>query len=152
HAETDAPRLPGASAFTGRSIRNTRLSLAAYDVSKLIGTPTMVNVACWDEEDWSSFSDHDTAGFWEPAMPHWLHLSPSICHSMETLLRHRPAYPNVVTANAVETLAHELMHATGIENEAKAECFGMQLTGELAERLGVPEHYALRLSQLTLQN
>ena len=85
-------------------------------------------------------------------MPHWVHLSPGVCRSMETLLRHRPAFPNVFTANAVQTLTHELMHAIGIKDEAKAECFGMQVSGALAERLGVPDHYAWRLSQLNLEN
>lgn len=39
-------------------------------------------------------------------------------------------------AEAVDTLAHEAMHVAGVENEALAECFAMQLTQFTAEQLG----------------
>src|SRR6185295_6059880 len=39
HDEMYAVHLPGAAEFSGRSVRDTRLSLAAYDLSKLIGSP-----------------------------------------------------------------------------------------------------------------
>ena len=71
---------------------------------------------------------------------------------METLLHHRPEYPNAITADAVETLTHETMHALGIGKEAEAECLGMQLSTFMATALGVPDHYAMRLGQLSLQN
>jgi hypothetical protein len=71
---------------------------------------------------------------------------------METLLRHRPTYPNVLTANAVTTLTHEMMHATGIRREAEAECFAMQLTGYMALELGVPRTYSFALAHLALSN
>jgi hypothetical protein len=44
------------------------------------------------------------------------------------------------------------MHAIGIHNEARAECFGMQESAALAQSLGVPAHYAKRLAQLNLEN
>ena len=85
-------------------------------------------------------------------MPHWLHLSPGTCRAMETLLHKRPTYPNVYTADAVDTLTHELMHALGIDNEAQAECYALQLSVDLSKELGVPDHYAHRLSHLNLEN
>jgi hypothetical protein len=85
-------------------------------------------------------------------MPHWVQLSAGVCRAMETLLKHRPLYPNVYTANAVEALTHETMHSIGIDNEAQAECFGMQLSFALADNLGVPDAYSLRLARLNLQN
>ena len=70
---------------------------------------------------------YETIAFWSPAMPHWVHLSPEICHAFETLLDHRPRYPNVITADAVETLAHETMHSVGVSVEAQASATGCSL-------------------------
>ena len=95
---------------------------------------------------------YETIAFWSPAMPHWVHLSPQICHAFETLLDHRPRYPNVITADAVETLAHETMHSVGVSVEAQAECYGMQLAATVAEKLGVPVAYANSLARLNLDN
>jgi hypothetical protein len=156
HEAWFAPSLPKAAQFSGQSIRHTRLSEAAYALSKYVGTPKTVDVACWSTFDWPSVSEDDdiysTFGFWLEDMPHWLHLSPIMCRALETLLHHRPQYPNAFTADAVQTLTHELMHALGIENEAQAECFGMQLSAVLAMDLGVPKRYALRLSHINLEN
>ena len=71
-----------------------------------------------------------------PAMPHWLELSPTICHTMETLLYKRPVYANRCTANAVDTLTHEMIHALGVTDEARTECYAMQLSWITAETLG----------------
>lgn len=73
-----------------------------------------------------------------PAMPHWLELSPTICHTMETLLYKRPVYANRCTANAVDTLTHEMIHALGVTDEARTECYAMQLSWITAETLGSP--------------
>ena len=85
-------------------------------------------------------------------MPHWVHLSPETCRGIETLLHNRPEYPNAFTADAIQTLTHEMMHALGVDSEAEAECLGMQVSAVLAEELGVPKHYALRLAHLNLEN
>ena len=45
-----------------------------------------------------------------------------------------------------------MMHALGVDSEAEAECLGMQVSAVLAEDLGVPKHYALRLAHLNLEN
>ena len=73
-----------------------------------------------------------TYGFWMGDMPHWVHLSPETCRGIETLLHNRPAYPNAFTADAIQTLSHEMMHALGVDNEAEAECLGMQVSAVLA--------------------
>ena len=85
-------------------------------------------------------------------MPHWLQLSPGICHTMETLVYHRPLYSNRLTANAVDTLTHEMIHALGIRNEAVTECYAMQLNWITAHSLGVPLKYSFNLSRLSLDN
>ena len=115
-------------------------------------------MACWSAKDWPTVSGdgrdtaYETIAFWTPSMPHWVHLSPQICHAFETLLNHRPRYPNVITADAVETLAHETMHSVGVSVEAQAECYGMQLAATVAEKLGVPTAYANSLARLNLDN
>jgi hypothetical protein len=155
---TDAAYLPASAHFTGRSIHQTRLSLVAYSLSKVLGLPKSMAVACWSDSDWQSVSGagsdgiYTTLGFYWPVMPHWVQLSPTVCRALETLIYHRPQYPNRFTANAAETLTHEMMHALGIRSEPLAECFGMQLTILLAVKLGVPYWYADRLAHLNLEN
>jgi branched-chain amino acid transport system substrate-binding protein len=157
HDATYAPSLKAGTRFTGASMRHVVLSNVAYSLSKLMGRPVRVNVACWSKLDWFGLardgdSEYTTDGFWWSKMPHWVHLSPEICRSMETLMHNRPQYPNVYTAEAVVTLTHEMIHAIGIEREALTECFAMQASAGVAGLLGVPEHYALRLAHLSLEN
>jgi hypothetical protein len=138
-------------------MRHTRLSEAAYELSKFVGTPRTIAVACWSKAEWPGIAhDRDgvyaTSGLFMDDMPHWVHLSPGTCRSLETLLHHRPKFPNVYTADALETLTHEVMHAVGIDGEAEAECIGMQLSAFMAGMLGVPERYSIRLSALDLEN
>jgi hypothetical protein len=157
HDLLDAPRLPADSSFTGRSIHDVTLSRAAYALTKFIHEPRSIDVACWSETDWANIeggkdSAYSTIAFWSPTLPHWINLSPQVCRAFNTLLNNRPSYPNVYTANAVETLTHEMMHSIGIKNEAAAECFGMQLSAYLAMNLGVPKAYALGLAKLNLSN
>jgi hypothetical protein len=159
HDASFAPYLPSAAHYRGaKSIKQTRLSKAAYVLSKYIGSPKTVAVACWDTNDWTNIthdnpeSAYSVLGFWQPSMPRWLQLSPGICRTMETLLYHRPAYPNRYTANAVDTLTHEMIHALGVRSEAATECFAMQLNWITADVLGVPIRYSTRLSHLSLGN
>jgi hypothetical protein len=120
--------------------------------------PKTIAVACWDKLDWDNISgdnpesQYSTLGFWNSTMPHWIELSPGICHTAEVLLYHRPAYPNRFTANAVDTLTHEMLHALGIRNEAQTECYAMQLNWVTSTSLGIPLQYSTRLSQLSLGN
>ena len=154
----DAPLLPSSDRYAGRSVKQKRLSKAAYGLTKLVRLPKSIAVGCWSEADWPTVSGdsgdglYTTRGFFRPAMPHWVQLSPGVCRAFDTLLYHRPGFPNRLTAEAVETLTHEMMHALGISNEARAECYGMQLSMILAQRLGVPRTYAERLAHLNLAN
>jgi hypothetical protein len=85
-------------------------------------------------------------------MPHWVHLSPTICRGIETLLYHRPIYPNRIVANAIDTATHEMIHAIGISDEAQADCLAMQVAPLMAYQLGVPARYAFKLAHLQLGN
>lgn len=147
-----------ADRYGGKSVKQRRLSRAAYSLTKVLRVSKSIAVGCWSEADWPGVSGdsgdgiYSTLGFYLPSMPHWVQLAPDVCRGFDTLLYHRPRFPNRITANAVETLTHETMHALGVENEAKAECFGMQLSLVVAIRLGIPRTYAESLARLSLQN
>lgn len=152
-----APSLPSSPHYTGTSIRQTVLSQAGYRLSKVLHVPTLVVVACWSDADWRQIngdnpeSAYSTLGFWSPTMPHWVNLSPAICRAMETLLYHRPRYANAIEANAVDTLTHEMIHAIRQrKEEAKTECYAMQLSIVTAAELHLPLAYTQRLAHLTL--
>lgn len=154
----DAPTLPVADRYGGKSVKQRRLTRAAYSLTKVLRVPKSIAVGCWSEADWPSVSGdsgdgkYGVLGFYQPSMPHWVQLGPDVCRAFDTLLYHRPRYANPITANAVETLAHETMHALGVENEAKAECFGMQLSLVVGIQLGIPRTYAESLARLSLKN
>jgi hypothetical protein len=158
HTIGDAPLLPALAHFTGESIKQTKLSQAAYQLSKLLGAPKSIAVACWSEADWPGISGdsgdgyYSIYGLYQPLMPHWIHLSPSVCRGMETLLYHRPQYPNKIVASDVDTVTHEMVHAMGVVNEAQTECFAMQLSIVMAVDLHVPLVYSQQLARLTLLN
>jgi hypothetical protein len=56
HDFTYAPYLHAADRGTGASVQGTRLSAAVYALTKPIGWPRAVGVACWSDKDWNSFS------------------------------------------------------------------------------------------------
>src|SRR5581483_2100179 len=148
HAVSYAPYLRSSGHYGGHSVKQTKLASAAYALSKLIGKRKSIDVACWSATDWTHIvgenpeSGYTVLGFWMPSMPHWLELSPGICRTMETLVYHRPRYANRFTANGVDTLTHEMIHALGVRNEAMTECFAMQLSWITAHSLGVPLAYS----------
>lgn len=149
-----APNLPTVQQWRGASSKHARLSSAVYQYSKWIGYPRQVAVACWSDRDWPTVSEsathHTLLGFWSPLQPRWLHLAPQTCRAMQTLLTSRPQYPNVITANALDTVAHEMLHAMGIHNEAMTECFSMQTADVLGWYLGIRGQYLKGLSRLFL--
>lgn len=53
-------------------------------------------------------------------------------------------------ARALHVLAHESFHLAGVRNEAEADCFGLQRTAFVAERLGAGLEEAHRLAALAL--
>ena len=149
-----APNLPTVRRWKGASTKHQRLTQAVYQYSKSVGYPRRVAVACWSDRDWPTVSEsanpHLLYGFWSRLQPRWLHLAPRICRAMETLLTSRPVYPNVITANALSTVAHEMLHAMGIRNEAMTECFAMQTGDVLGWHLGIRGQYLRGLSRLFL--
>jgi hypothetical protein len=53
---------------------------------------------------------------------------------------------------ATSALAHESHHLRGVRNEAAAECYGLQSTAFVTERLGAPRAYAAQLGTYTFWN
>ncbi len=129
-----------------------------YALSKALGAPKAIAVACWSAADWPGISGdsgdgfYSTTGIFVPQMPHWISLSPDVCRGMETLLYHRPQYPNRIIASDLDTVTHEMVHAMGFVNEAQTECFAMQLSILMALQLHVPAAYSKQLARLTLLN
>lgn len=158
HSITDAGQLPRSAHFVGRSVKQTRLSAASYWITKVAGVPKTLAVACWNGTDWPGISGdpgdayYSTLGFYNPTMPHWVDLSPTVCRGIETLLYHRPLHANRIVADAVDTVTHEMIHAIGIRDEAQTECYAMQVSLLMALRLGVPLKYSQQLARLTLSN
>ena len=53
-------------------------------------------------------------------------------------------------ARALHVLAHESSHLAGVRDEAAADCYGLQRTAFVAERLGADPAEAERLARLAL--
>ena len=124
----------------------------------MLGAPKTIAVACWSTPNWQAISGdnpesaYSILGLWSQLMPHWVNLSPGICRTFETLIYHRPKYTNVRTANALDTLTHEMIHALGVRDEAMTECFAMQLNFVTGSKMGLPLQYAENLDRLSLYN
>jgi hypothetical protein len=119
-----------------------------FAASRLVGE--QVSVTCFKPADWRrKFSSHESpgkvGGFVE------LHgsvgnLAPPVCRWLDKLA-YRGEQPQdlpamAYVAQAVLILAHEAQHASGVRNEAKAECYGMQHMNRLARLLGASAAYA----------
>jgi hypothetical protein len=127
-----------------RSETNARLTKV---VSTLAGRPAVVR--CWSRSGWKrelakwSYPQgprSEWRAFTLPGSVPAVELSPSICTVLHRLGRlRRPVWnePAVVPfVWSVASLSHESVHAHGIADEAKAECFGMQRIPLLARALG----------------
>lgn len=68
-------------------------------------------------------------------------LPPAVCADAAWLIENKrtPVWRQkspAVFAWTVGTIAHEAMHVYGFTNEAQAECYGMQLIGQVSQMLG----------------
>jgi hypothetical protein len=113
-----------------------------------------VEVRCWSEDDWlkrreevAAWADRKTAlGPWS-AYVSWdqerANLAPAVCRSLGQWVYERrwpeDRWDGYYFAWSVKALAHEVQHLRGIENEAKAECYGLQAIPEVGTALGLGE-------------
>ena len=145
------PRIRGTSA---RSRIEPELSRVAEQLAE-----KEVEVRCWSHEDWRTLLRErrtherdvvDPLGFARTGGRR-VHLSPDTCLALVDLryrrLRPRDRIRAYRLADAVDTLAHEAMHTSGIADEAKAECFAIQLIERAAQDLGVEHAYAEDLAE-----
>ena len=61
-------------------------------------------------------------------------LDRSVCDSLERF--HEDGEATFAAVQAIHTLAHESWHLAGIQGEAQTECYALQTTALVAERLG----------------
>jgi hypothetical protein len=103
------------------------------------------HVRCWSAADWARRAPDEPRGTWRaytsgaPVLT--VNLAPALCAELTRLraLRvpvWRDEFPDAL-ALAVGALAHESMHVSGIRDEAKAECYGMQTIAKAAGLLGL---------------
>lgn len=121
-----------------------------------------VEVRCWSEEDWlergeevAAWADEKTAlGPWSGYVS-WdlerVNLAPAVCRSLGEWSYER-RWPDdrrdaYYFAWSVKALAHEAQHLRGIENEAKAECYGVQTMREVGNGLGLGDEEAQSLAE-----
>jgi hypothetical protein len=120
-----------------------------------------VEVRCWSEKDWLELSEEiDDWTDGELLLGPWsgiasedgerASLAPTICDSLGRWAYER-RWPEdrreaYYFAWSVKALAHEAQHLRGIENEAKAECYGLQTMREVGNGLGLGDEHAQSLA------
>ena len=143
----DARPLPVVAGPSGVSRIEPRLSRVA---GALAGRKA--EARCWSRDDWARLAAQQRSWIHRSRMylGPWsayasqdrkrAHFAPNICVSLSRLLSERiPVQSDrwpAALAWSVAVLAHEAQHLSGISNEAKAECYGMQSITTAAELLG----------------
>jgi hypothetical protein len=121
-----------------------------------------VEVRCWSDADWAVRSEEVAAwtdgkmrpGDWT-AYVSWDHdranLSPSVCRALGRWAYER-RWPDdrweiFNFAWSVKVLAHESQHLRGIDNEAKADCYGLQEMAAVGRGLGLGHEEARSVAE-----
>jgi hypothetical protein len=126
-----------------------------------------VEVRCWSEADWAERSKEVTSwthgkmrpGEWTAYVSYdheRANLSPSICRSLGRWAYER-RWPDDRREGynfvwSVKVLAHETQHLKGIDNEAEADCYGLQAMTDVAARLGIDDERARWLAEYAWHN
>ncbi len=119
--------------------------------------PRHALVVCWSRPDWQALAAaFRAAGI--PSFSRWagyvegrrrvVNLSPSVCEQLDRIAFGHERPRTTAAATALDVLAHETMHASGIRSEGIAECYAMQLTEMVGRRLGAPDGYGRDLGAL----
>jgi hypothetical protein len=121
-----------------------------------------VEVRCWSDADWATRSEEVVSwtdgelrpGEWT-AYVSWDHeranLAPAICRSLGRWAYERQ-WPDdrweiFNFAWSVKVLAHESQHLRGIDNEATADCFGLQDMAAVGRGLGLGDEEARSVAE-----
>lgn len=118
------------------------------------------NVYCWNAADWNTLHVRRREqsgegltwilGYVPLATRTEINLAPEVCNRLDALaykkLRPR-GKARIDFAEAVDTLAHESIHALGVTDEAETECYSLQLIDFTAMQLGTNLAYARDMSK-----
>jgi hypothetical protein len=103
-----------------------------------------VTVVCWGRRDWQKIADAGILGYVYMGN-RVVNLAPNVCRDLDRIAYEAERPTGYIAAAAVDTLAHEAIHVAGIRNEARAECYAMQLTRLTSEELGTDGIYGAAL-------
>lgn len=121
---------------------------------------TYAPVYCWSATDWNAIhvrrrEERGEGLEWVlgyvPRGSREINLAPEVCNRLDAIAyrRQRPrGAARIHFAEAVDTLAHEAIHALGVIDEARTECYSLQLIDWTAMKLGTNHAYARDLSGL----
>jgi hypothetical protein len=144
----DSGPLPTVTAPTRSSRIDPVLSRVA---SELAGRE--VEVRCWSARDWRVRMTEYAAYYGEPVTNYsgyvsWedkrIQLPGKTCDQLRVVGKR--ALPLEARAWAAEVFTHELQHAEGMHDEARAECYSYQEMAEVARRLGASPREARLLA------
>lgn len=146
-ARPDPDKLPTIYGRSARSHKDPEYSRAA---TRLARGPRAV--FCWSQDDWRALMGpkRDVAtGFVEYRSPRQVHLAPEICAKLALIRYKRPRPPATLgAAIGLLVFTHEVMHTVGVDNEAAATCFALQLSPLTSRLLGTSFAYGYRLAVL----
>lgn len=121
------------------------------------GGPLALSVVCWALDDWKRLGllhaeqGNETVGrswgFFSHDNP-VINLSPTVCNELDALTYQRERREKMVVSSAVRVLVHEAIHAVGVLDEGKTECYATQLTTAMTVALGATETYGQTLTIL----
>jgi hypothetical protein len=132
------PCLPKADVVTSASHEDRRLGRIVTRLAQ-----RRARVYCYSSADWNGAPG--SLGPWRAFVryttkPTSVLISPEICTQLTALAEShtrvwRDDWPDAL-ARSVGSLAHEAAHVSGIRNEAKADCYGLQWIARAARMLG----------------
>jgi hypothetical protein len=120
-------------------------------------------VFCWNSADWKVLQPGTattiTLGYVEFVSPRQVNLSPRVCRWLDLIhYKHQRPAPTLDESGALVTFGHELTHTIlhtrykglipASQEEAFAECVGMQFAPYVSEALGTSLAYGTRLAQI----
>jgi hypothetical protein len=163
----DPPKDDGPLPVRGGITEVSRIEPLYTRIASEVSGRRNVEVRCWSEADWADLSDEVsdwTDGKMRPgdwtAYVSWDHdranLSPSVCRSLGRWAYERQ-WPDdrwevFNFAWSVKVLAHESQHLRGIDNEARADCYGLQNIALVGRGLGLGEEEAQSIAEYAWEN
>jgi hypothetical protein len=147
------PTIAGPSAKSRKDPTYTKIATSIAGAARA--------VFCWNGPDWAALEPGTKTifvlGYIELRSPRQINLSPPVCKGLDLLhYLHRRPTPTVGLAMALLTLGHELTHTVlrakhvkyQPQEEAFANCVGLQLIALVSYKLGTPATYGYKLARV----